>query len=115
LARDLGAALGVGAHLVGLRRTAIGSMFVADAVALDELTDPGRVAQAWIPPLTALAHLPRLELDPGQVVSVGHGRPAPAQGMWAQGPVVASHGESLVAIGEVNASDFLPKKVFTRE
>jgi tRNA pseudouridine55 synthase len=95
LARDLGAALGVGAHLVGLRRTAIGSMFVADAVALDELTDPG--------------------LDPGQVVSVGHGRPAPAQGMWAQGPVVASHGESLVAIGEVNASDFLPKKVFTRE
>src|SRR4051812_2402842 len=37
LARDLGAALGVGGHLTALRRTAVGPFDVADATALDDL------------------------------------------------------------------------------
>src|SRR3954471_16302733 len=41
LARDLGAALGVGGHLTALRRTAVGPFEVADATALDDL-GPGR-------------------------------------------------------------------------
>jgi tRNA pseudouridine55 synthase len=44
LARDLGEALGVPAHLVGLRRTRIGPYELADAVALDGLTrDTARI------------------------------------------------------------------------
>jgi len=39
LARDLGAKLGVGAHLVALRRTAIGPFSVDDSWALSALTD----------------------------------------------------------------------------
>lgn len=37
LARDLGAALGVGGHLTALRRTHVGSFAVADAVSLENL------------------------------------------------------------------------------
>jgi tRNA pseudouridine55 synthase len=45
LARDLGAALGVGGYLTALRRTAIGPFSAADAVSLDELTVSNNVEQ----------------------------------------------------------------------
>lgn len=48
LARDLGAALGVGAHLTQLRRTAIGEIFVEDAHSLDALI-AGREAEQAVP------------------------------------------------------------------
>jgi tRNA pseudouridine55 synthase len=37
IARDLGDALGVGAHLIALRRTRVGSFTAADALALDKI------------------------------------------------------------------------------
>ena len=39
LARDVGAALGVGGHLTALRRTAVGPFGIADALTLEALTD----------------------------------------------------------------------------
>ena len=39
LARDLGAALGSGAYLTGLRRTRVGSYAVADALSIEEAVD----------------------------------------------------------------------------
>ena len=39
IARDLGAALGVGGHLTALRRTAVGPFDLADARTLDELAE----------------------------------------------------------------------------
>ena len=39
LARDLGAALGVGGMLTGLRRTRVGDFRIEDAVRLDQLVD----------------------------------------------------------------------------
>ncbi len=113
LARDLGRALGVGAHLVGLRRTAAGSITLSRAIPARELDDAGRVARAWISPLEALAHLPRVELDGAEVGAVAHGRPVPAAG--ADGPAVASSGDRLVAVGEVTGSLFRPRKVFAGE
>lgn len=44
LARDVGETLGVGAHVRSLRRTAIGSVTVADCVTLDEFAADPRVA-----------------------------------------------------------------------
>ena len=55
LARDLGAALGVGGHLVALRRTRIGPFGIADAAPLADLDpaarliDPATVATALFP------------------------------------------------------------------
>jgi tRNA pseudouridine55 synthase len=66
LAADLGAALGCGAHLVALRRTAIGPFDVADA------SPPGDGAP--LPIERAVAHLPRVELDGEEARAASHGR-----------------------------------------
>ena len=77
LARDLGQRLGVGAHLIALRREAIGGLRVADAVPVERLTP-----DALLPVRTVLQHLPAVELDEPARVAVSHGRPVPA----ADGP-----------------------------
>ncbi|MEA2580679.1 MAG: tRNA pseudouridine55 synthase [Actinomycetota bacterium] len=67
LAADVGTAIGCGAHLIRLRRTAIGLLTVADATPPE---DPG----ALLPVENAVRHLPRIELDPEEAVAAGHGR-----------------------------------------
>ncbi|MFH1086229.1 MAG: tRNA pseudouridine(55) synthase TruB [Chloroflexota bacterium] len=66
LANDLGAALGTGAHVAALSRTAVGPFTLADAASLAALIDPA-APQAWqrhlLPLERALAHLPRVEVD----------------------------------------------------
>ena len=69
LAADLGTALGGGAHLRDLRRTAIGSFTVAEAVALDALT-PERL----LPPAAALRDLGTVTVDEATAADVGHGK-----------------------------------------
>ncbi|HYX43797.1 MAG TPA: tRNA pseudouridine(55) synthase TruB, partial [Acidimicrobiales bacterium] len=58
LAADLGAALGGGAHLRRLRRTAVGSFPVADARPLDDVGP-----EALLPPAEAVRHLPAVVVD----------------------------------------------------
>jgi tRNA pseudouridine55 synthase len=70
LARDLGAALGVGGHLTALRREAIGGFEVGDAVALDDidaeaLHDPAAIAGALFPVA---------RLDHAQATDLAHGK-----------------------------------------
>ena len=72
LAADLGVALGGGAHLRSLRRTAIGPHTVADAVALDQL-EPAAVR----PPSAAVAHLRSVAVDETTAAVVAHGRVLP--------------------------------------
>jgi tRNA pseudouridine55 synthase len=67
LAADVGAALGCGAHLTALRRTAIGPFSVRDAT---EPTDPGDP----LPLERAVAHLPHLPLEPEEAIAASHGR-----------------------------------------
>ena len=70
LAADLGTALGGGAHLRNLRRTAIGSFGLGEAKPLEAL-DEGAV----LSPVEALRDYPSVEIDADQLVLVGHGRP----------------------------------------
>ena len=72
LAADLGEALGGGAHLRDLRRTAIGSFSVADAVPLDEL-GPAHVLSA----VDALRDYPMVEVDEDAARDVSHGKRLP--------------------------------------
>ncbi len=112
LARDLGEALGVGAHLTELRRTAVGTFPVEDALSPDELSDEARVAEAWIDPLRALSHLPCVEVDDGAAADLGHGRAVPVDGIDDGGPAAAAHEGTLVAVGEVRDATFRPRRVF---
>ncbi|HEX6476831.1 MAG TPA: tRNA pseudouridine(55) synthase TruB [Acidimicrobiales bacterium] len=89
LAADLGAALGGGAHLRGLRRLAIGSFTVADARRLDELS-PDSVVASVLSPTEAMRDYLQLRVDDGMAQAVGHGAKldrtdvgAVGEGPWA--------------------------------
>ncbi len=103
LAGDIGDALGVGAHLVALRRTAIGALSVTDAVALDAIEgNPEAALTRRIAPADAVAHLPTARPARAIVDDLYHGRrhafPDVPPG-WCR--VVAPDGE-LVAIVEAD-------------
>ena len=79
LAEDIGAALGCGAHLAALRRTATGAFELSQATALDALAgmpDEGR--DALLKPADAiLGQLPRLDLERPDEARFCHGQSIP--------------------------------------
>lgn len=79
LARDVGEAAGVGAHLVALTRTANGPWTLENAVSLETLAASAGQPGGWqthaIPPDQAIAHLPRVILSEADADHVRHGRP----------------------------------------
>lgn len=112
VARDLGSALGVGAHLIGLRRTAVGPHGIAGALTPDALADPVRVAATMMSIRAALVHLPAHELDDGEAGAIRHGRAIPAAADLPDAPVVLlCAGPDVVAIGERAAGVVRPRKV----
>ncbi len=114
LSRDLGEALGVGAHLTSLRRTSVGQFEVDRALSPEELQDPARVSTAWIDPLVAVGHLPRIEVDARAARDLRHGRrvPSPEAGGSDLDPVAVSMGAELVAVGVISGGVLRPAKVF---
>lgn len=114
LARDLGEALGVGAHLTTLRRTAIGPHSVEGAVSGDMLDDPGALAAAWLPVRTALSHLPCVDVEEAAVTALcrGQGVADPrGNGGGAEDPVAVFHAGELVALGEARDGRLFPRRV----
>lgn len=71
IARDLGAALGVGGHLTALRRTAVGRFDLEHARSLDELAD-----ELGLVPIADAARVtfPAVDLDEAQATDVRVGR-----------------------------------------
>jgi tRNA pseudouridine55 synthase len=69
LAADLGHALGGGAHLRNLRRTAVGSFSVDDAVALEGLTP-----DAALSPAAAMRDYPSVVVSADDATAISHGR-----------------------------------------
>jgi tRNA pseudouridine55 synthase len=114
IARDLGAQLGVGAHLTALRRTAVGDFDVDRAVTLDEMTEAARVRAAWVSSLAALQHLPHYALDDDAAAAIAHGRavPAPADA-GDDNTVVLTRADTLVAIASSDNGALRPRKVFS--
>ena len=72
LARDLGAALGVGAHLTALRRTGVGPFALADAYTLDDLAARGDPVTVPLS-LAAARVLPRREATGDEARMLSHG------------------------------------------
>jgi tRNA pseudouridine55 synthase len=79
LARDVGAALGVGGHLTALRRTRVGGFGLDDARTLDALADGPQLSYSLDE--ACLLAFPRRELTESEVVDAGHGRPLAAAGI----------------------------------
>lgn len=113
IGRDAGAALGTGAHLTKLRRTAVGGFHLDQAVRLEDLEDPTEAEAALIRPLDALGHLPVVELGADEVARVGHGQALQAEGRAPTGRVVLAADSRLLAVAESDGATLRPRKVFT--
>jgi len=113
IARDLGEALGVGAHLNALRRTSVGSFHVDSAIEAEALSERARVDEVAVSPLEAVGHLPSIEIDSEIAERVTHGQKIRLTDGTEDGLVVAVHDGTLCAIGEVDDGVLKPRKVFT--
>ena len=117
LVNDLGAKLGCGATLTGLRRTKSGRFTLRDAVPLRKLNEAfseGNWYQYLIPAAEALSDWPTIELTHEEVETIRHGHRIPAA-VKDQNQVcgVSEQGE-LVALMELDEEtmEWQPRKVF---
>ena len=110
LARDLGEALGCGAHITALRRLWVEPFREPRMIGLDELravaesADEAALLQWLLPLESGLSHFPRVELDAAQGPRFNMGQrlrnPAWAQGLVA---VFGAEGQAL-GLGQVDAT-----------
>jgi tRNA pseudouridine55 synthase len=107
IAHDLGQAMGCGAHLETLRRTASGEFEIAQALTipqLESLARDERLIDALVPPARLLPGFPSVYVDDLTAAQIRNGRNFPASPFRSQPAsrlvkAVTREGE-LVAIGE---------------
>ena len=83
LAQDIGEALGCGAHLAALRRTASGRFRLQQAASLDVLAGltPAQREERLLPLSDLLADLPRADLDAPSAARLRNGQTLPIAGL----------------------------------
>lgn len=121
IARDLGEALGLGASLDALRRVAVGSLRVENAIPLDALT----AEQGIRPAGEAIPDLPRVTVTEEEIVALRQGRvihPSAGPASHPGGEMVAlvtgageGKGEILIAVGEGLADGGVQPRVVLAE
>jgi tRNA pseudouridine55 synthase len=139
LARDLGEALGCGAHLEALRRTAVGAFVIEDAVTLGALIGPSddkqtsrqvdkqsassqvfpsptltvSLSQALLPPEVAVANWPAVALSVEEARRVRNGLALRLE-QPIDGEQARAHGPdgALLALLRRAGSTWRPEKVF---
>ena len=114
LAHDLGSALGTGAYLSALTRTAVGPLTVDDAVPIATLTAAGEGWTRWLLPMDLpLRNWPAVALDAAGVVAVRRGQAVPAPNTTAGRYRLLGPDGDLLAWGEADASMRIqPRAVF---
>jgi tRNA pseudouridine55 synthase len=118
LARDIGEALGCGAHLTSLTRTAAGPYELSDSITIDELKtgdiDIWREKNAFIPMAEVLPDFPTIEITGEDATRVSHGKEiALARADEAEGLLVKLVLDgTLAAVGRVDGDSVRPVKVF---
>ncbi len=110
LARDLGAAVGVGGHLTMLRRTRVGPFDLTHAATLDELGESWRIL--GIDDAARLAFT-SVTLDAEQAADVRVGRRLPGLDLGSSDPVaVFAPDGAFLALYEQRGTDAAPLAVF---
>jgi tRNA pseudouridine55 synthase len=115
LAHDLGAALGTGGYLAALRRSAVGPFTIATSIPLDTL-NPENLVQQLLPLDSAVAHLPRLDVDETAAVRLRQGQRVPRE-TGADGVELARvYGPDGDLAGIVTAAEgeWQPHKIFSQ-
>ena len=115
LALDLGAALGCGAYLSSLTRTAVGPLTVADAVPMATLAEAGEGWTRWLLPMDLPLHnWPAVALDAAGAAAVRRGQAVAAPNTTAGRYRLLGPDGELLAWGEADATRRIqPRAVFT--
>lgn len=128
LARDLAQTLGCEGHVSALRRTRVGALDQDSAVKLEQIEalaeDKSALFDLLQPLETVLDDVPMIEIDAGDTAAIQQGReivllPHVVE-HWRQNRTDADqdrlaltmHDSRAVALGDVRAGRFQPKKVF---
>lgn len=115
LAEDIGAALGCGAHLIGLRRTAIAHFDLRDACNLPQLeamTEAER--DACVLPLEALMPgMPRLQLDAAQTQRLAQGQRLGLDTGLPDGRVCLHGPQGFIGVGLLQGRRLAPERLLS--
>ncbi|MDT8406531.1 MAG: tRNA pseudouridine(55) synthase TruB [Methylococcales bacterium] len=116
LVDDIGQALGCGAHVKALRRTAVGEFTLAHSVTIETLAEGGDAAlgQALLPVDAVLTAMPAVTLPDNLAAKVRCGQlvvfDVPAAVGWVR---LYSASSALLGLGEISADGKIqPKRVF---
>ena len=119
IANDLGQALGCGAHLEGLRRTAHGEFTLADSHTLESLPEgaPKDFSEFFLHPRKLLPQIPSVTANEDQIALIRHGRAVNLAEMSKSQYVKVFAGQTeLIAIAaRVAGTLFHPKIVLATE
>lgn len=120
IGRDIGAKLGCGATMTWLQRTTIGQFWIGKATSLEGL-DEERIRQEMLPPVHAVAHLPKRRVDDlessalrqGKTIPLGTIRSPDSQNQVA----VIDEDSELVGIAEIDIerNRIQPRIIFPRK
>lgn len=119
LAEDIGAALGCGAHLARLERTAVGPFRLADAhtlAALDAATEAERLEHLLAVDVL-LSELPMVTLEHAAAARFAHGQPVAAPAATPAGRLRAyDPSGTLLGVGDLGADGRLrPRRLVRHE
>jgi tRNA pseudouridine55 synthase len=113
IADDLGTKLECGGHISALRRTAVGTFTIGQAVSPEEL-DSGNWSERLLPPDTAVSHLPKVAFSAESARRLLLGQRAPAAGAFEEGTPARAYEQDGRFLGIVVAAEetWQPRKMF---
>lgn len=104
LAEDIGEALGCGAHLGGLRRTASGRFRIEHAATLEALAEPEERRRRLLPLPALLEGLPRAELAAAEETRLRQGQTLKISGLHPGLCAVVRPDGAVIGLGNADAA-----------
>lgn len=112
LAVDFGRALGTGAYLTGLRRTAVGPLRLEQATSLQVLESEGTAARSRLLPVETLVQgLPRRECDAAEGLRFSQGQEIAAAGIRAGEVAVFGPAGSFLGVASGTGQKLAPLRL----
>jgi tRNA pseudouridine55 synthase len=115
LAEDIGAALGCGAHLIGLRRTAIAHFNLNDAYnwqQLEAMSDEERAA-CVLPLESLMPNMPKLQLDAEQIKRLAQGQRLGLDTGLPDGKVSLHGPQGFIGVGLLQGRRLAPDRLLS--
>ena len=117
LAQDIGAALGCGAHLTALTRTAAGGFGLEQAHTLAEVEamEPDRRTALLAPPDCLVAHLPAVRLDAVDAEALCQGRTIPHPASSAGLTRVYAESDRFIGLADADNDRLVPRRLIATQ